>query len=208
MLLKATLEKEQARLEKEQARLKKELRRTRNRVRYAIFNMISLQVFTWTIFLLFDKQSSESILFIFPAILALLLAVPPMVNIIKERGKNWVLAAVLANAFLLVWCDFSIVYWGIGTVKNFGANLSRLDAIYFSLGTLSTAGTGRIVAQSELATGIVTAQMLVDLLLVSVVVAIGVSRLGEGLKERVSDSVSGSASKSPVPGNEFGAHGD
>jgi hypothetical protein len=152
-------------------------------------------VILWTSFLVENRKYVANLYLIGTAVLALVMAARVVASIIKDGGKNWVLAAVLANAFLLVWCDFAIIYWNIGTAKNFGTPLTHLDAIYFSLGTLTTAGTGRILAKSELATVVVTAQMLIDLLLFSVVITLGISRLGEGLKDRISKTASEDSAK-------------
>ena len=58
---------------------------------------------------------------------------------------------------------FSVIYWTYGTSGNFSSRLTHLDAIYFTMGTLSTAGTGNIVSVSQLARGLQTLQMLLDL---------------------------------------------
>jgi len=70
---------------------------------------------------------------------------------------------------------FSLIYWTYGTSHNFSTQLTHLDAIYFTIGTLSTAGTGNIVPVSELARGLQTLQMLLDLgfLLVAVTLVVG-----------------------------------
>jgi voltage-gated potassium channel len=72
-------------------------------------------------------------------------------------------------------CMFSLIYWAYGTSGNFTARLTHLDAIYFTMGTLSTAGTGSIVPISQLARGLQTLQMLLDLgfLLVAVTLVVG-----------------------------------
>jgi len=70
---------------------------------------------------------------------------------------------------------FSLIYWTYGTSHNFSTQLTHLDAIYFTIGTLSTAGTGNVVPVSELARGLQTLQMLLDLgfLLVAVTLVVG-----------------------------------
>jgi hypothetical protein len=61
---------------------------------------------------------------------------------------------------------FSYQYWSYGTARNFNHPLTHLDALYFTLGTLTTAGTGNLVAISETARRIQTLQMFLDLALV------------------------------------------
>jgi hypothetical protein len=74
---------------------------------------------------------------------------------------------------------FSFAYWYAGGGNEFNATLSRLDAVYFAVGTLSTAGTGSITAEHALARGLVTGQMVVDLVAIVVGVGLALSRLAE-----------------------------
>jgi hypothetical protein len=62
----------------------------------------------------------------------------------------------------------------------FGVPLTRLDALYFTVTVFGTVGFGDIAAHTELARGVVTAQMLTDFLFLGVVVRvlIGAARLG------------------------------
>jgi GntR family transcriptional regulator len=83
----------------------------------------------------------------------------------------------LAYAFSALTYFFSTLYWGYGGASNFSTRLTRLDAIYFSVGTLTTAGTGNISATSELSRGLQTTQMVLDFVLVVFVVAIVMPRL-------------------------------
>jgi Ion channel len=74
---------------------------------------------------------------------------------------------------------FTMVYWRIGTKANFGAELSKVDALYFALGTMTTAGTGTIAPISGLARGLVSGQMVVDFIFVASAVTIAITRLSE-----------------------------
>jgi hypothetical protein len=78
--------------------------------------------------------------------------------------------------FALLLEIFSALYWAYGTKKNFSFPLSHLDAFYFALGTLTTAGTGNIVAISETSRWIQAAQLGLDLLLVVFIVALVMAR--------------------------------
>jgi hypothetical protein len=73
--------------------------------------------------------------------------------------------------------DFSFLYWSRGTRVNFSLPLSHLDAVYFTVGTLATAGTGNISATSEWSRGVQTAQMFVNMAFVLFGLAFLVSRL-------------------------------
>ena len=59
----------------------------------------------------------------------------------------------------------------------FSAPITKLDAIYFTLGTLSTAGTGDLSAVSEQCRAIVSAQLVAGFIMVSIAVAGLVGRL-------------------------------
>jgi voltage-gated potassium channel len=63
---------------------------------------------------------------------------------------------------------------------NFGASLSRTDALYFTVTVLSTVGFGDITPKSEMARVVVTVQMLANLILIGVGlrVLLGAARLG------------------------------
>lgn len=79
--------------------------------------------------------------------------------------------AVLVIAFIVVVSsilgNFAQIYWGYGTGGNFNEHITRFRAVYFAIGTLSTAGTGNIVAVSTAAQATQMAQQVVDLLLLA-----------------------------------------
>jgi len=68
--------------------------------------------------------------------------------------------------FSMLLALFSTLYWNYGSATNFSIILSRLDAVYFAIGTLTTAGTGNIAPISQTARGIQALQMILDLGLV------------------------------------------
>jgi hypothetical protein len=85
----------------------------------------------------------------------------------------------VANAFAILALMFAKIYWTIGTKVNFGVELSRVDALYFSLGTLTTAGTGTIAPTSSFARGLVSVQMALDFVFVATAVTIVITRWSE-----------------------------
>lgn len=89
---------------------------------------------------------------------------------------------------------FMASYWSCGGGHNFNIHLTRLDAAYFTIGTLSTAGTGNIVATSELTRALQTWQMALDLAFLLVAVVLVVSRLGS-VKRKVKDDDSSESSR-------------
>jgi voltage-gated potassium channel len=68
--------------------------------------------------------------------------------------------------------SFSRFYFSYGTHHNWSVRLSHLDALLLSVGILTTAGTGDVQPHSELARGLITAQMSVDILVVTVMAAV------------------------------------
>jgi hypothetical protein len=111
-----------------------------------------------------------------------------MVIICIQLTVTWTrqrLAAMQSIVMLLLWTFssiivlFSALYWSMGTTENFNVELSHSDAIYFSLGTLTTAGTGGIWPTSELARGFVSTQMVSDLVFIGWAVSAVVTRWGE-----------------------------
>jgi voltage-gated potassium channel Kch len=86
---------------------------------------------------------------------------------------------MIVNAFMLITWFFAVLYWFIGTTANFNVELSRIDALYFALGTLTTAGTGTIAPTSDLARAIVSGQMVLDLAFIASAVTIAVTRWSE-----------------------------
>lgn len=84
---------------------------------------------------------------------------------------------------------FMVSYWSCGGGYNFNIHLTRLDAAYFTIGTLSTAGTGNIVPTSELARALQALQMALNLVFLSIAVALVVTRLGS-VRRKVKDSAS------------------
>jgi len=87
----------------------------------------------------------------------------------------------LLSTLSLLLVTFSWFYWEYGDTANFTRPLTHLDALYFTLGTLTTAGTGSFAATSQTAVGIQTAQMAVDLTLTLFVAGVVVARFAPPL---------------------------
>jgi len=148
---------------------------------------VALQFSGWALFFLqgrgpgFPISSWIVALLIFAALYGIVYAI---LLARQSAVPIWVVVVTVLNVVLLVVVIFAVLYWHYGTTPNFNVTLSRLDALYFTLGTLSTAGTGSIYPSSELARGLVSAQMAADLLLFAVAVALVVTRLGERRQTR------------------------
>ncbi len=110
-------------------------------------------------------------------------------NYIKKASLR-TLGALFINTFLVLVGGFSFLYWSYGSQVNFTVTvaLSRLDAVYFTLGTLTTAGTGDISATSEASRYIQSLQMVLDLVLMVFVVGLLIARFTSSDESRSSDS--------------------
>lgn len=102
--------------------------------------------------------------------------------VIKYGVTGLVSAAGCGTVALL--SMFAYVYWVLDSLRpaSFNLPLSRVDAIYFTLGTFTTTGTGRFVAQSSLAELLVCCQVVLGWGFVAVLVALLVPRAAAARK--------------------------
>jgi voltage-gated potassium channel len=79
---------------------------------------------------------------------------------------------------------FAYLYWLVSSLRpaSFSLPLSRVDAVYFTLGTFTTTGTGRFAAQSSLAELLVCCQIVLGWGFVAVLVALLVPRVAAARK--------------------------
>jgi hypothetical protein len=106
------------------------------------------------------------------------LAVALIVSVVLFRDRPLYALAIIVFLGSVALTDlFSVLYWQYGSRANFNIPLSHLDAVYFTLGTLSTAGTGNIVAIRETSRAIQLVQMGVDFGFTLLATGILVSRL-------------------------------
>jgi hypothetical protein len=148
---------------------------------------VSMQSIFWVYFLLLATRPVNTLIVIVISIGAFVLSAQLTFSSASLASKrdddamyNWYVAFLVANAFLLITVEFATLYWVIGTRPNFNPELSRWDAIYFALGTLTTADTGTIAPISDLARALVSGQMVVDLLFVAGALTIAVARWSKG----------------------------
>jgi ABC-type multidrug transport system fused ATPase/permease subunit len=85
------------------------------------------------------------------------------------------LAVGLSLVNIVTW--FTFAYHSVGTDSNFSGKLTHLDAVYFTLGTLTTAGTGSLAPASPLSRGLVSVQMIVDLIFIAGTVVIATQKI-------------------------------
>ena len=86
---------------------------------------------------------------------------------------------------------FAYVYWLLSGLvpASFNLPLSRVDAVYFTIGTFTTTGTGRFAAQSSLAELLVCGQVVLGWGFVAVFVALLVPRAAAAYKSRSSGRI-------------------
>jgi hypothetical protein len=80
-------------------------------------------------------------------------------------------ASVVWLVLYLIW-TFSFTYYLLGSPHHWSKELSHVDAIYVTVGTLTTAGSAGISASDDLTRGILIGQMVLDLLGVTVSLAL------------------------------------
>lgn len=88
------------------------------------------------------------------------------------------LVAATACGTVAVLTMFAYLYWILGSLApaSFNQPISRVDALYFALGTFTTTGTGRFSPRSQGAELLVTAQVVLGWSFVAVLVALLVPR--------------------------------
>ncbi len=89
--------------------------------------------------------------------------------------RRVVVSAVSVLSLLVA--SAAITYYSIGTRSNWNMELSHLDALVVSIGTLTTVGTAGISPRSELARGIILGQMVADFVVVTVAVGFVLQRV-------------------------------
>jgi len=141
------------------------------------YNLFLAQYFIWESFLNSTKRQPDSLSSTAIRWSAVTVTILLIFVAIRLKLTNLELSAYIANAFLVLIASFSYIYWSNGTLANFNMKLTHLDAIYFTLGTLSTAGTGNITAMTETVRGLQTLQMVLGLGLVLFAVGMAMNRL-------------------------------
>ena len=135
----------------------------------------------WAAFFRYDRPpAAHPHMAILPVVVLVSVLVIAFVGTVAITRSGWPMEAIVGGLILsagCLVCVFADLYYSIGTTRNFSMPLSHLDAIMVAVGTLSTAGTGDVAPKSELARGLLTTQMSLDVLFVGVVLALAVASL-------------------------------
>lgn len=110
-----------------------------------------------------------------PIALALALGAVALVFLMLRpvlRGETHELGSRVVAAATLVLGGFSSLYWQFGGDSRWSCSLSRVDALYVAAGAMTTAGSGSVTPQSDLVRAFVTAQFVVDAVLITVLAAL------------------------------------
>ncbi len=135
------------------------------------------QVYTWLDFFTLDPGKSPTRPeIIVPAVAEVVSALLVAAWVILSRSLTWALIATV-NALVLLVGEFSAWYLSYGGPENWTPQLTRLDALGVTLGTLTTAGAPGIAPHTDLARGLVTVQLVVDILAAIVLFGLFATRL-------------------------------
>jgi hypothetical protein len=116
-------------------------------------------------------------------IVALVVAISLATSASFRGSRKSTLGALifLLTALVMV---FVTTYYRVGDGQNFQPELTKADALYFTLGTLTTAGTGSITPISDYARLLVSCQMIINSVFTVWVVTIAVERLSNSMAAR------------------------
>lgn len=103
--------------------------------------------------------------------------------LVIRYGISGLVSGAVCGA-MAVLSAFAYIYWLLGSLRpaSFNLPMSRVDAIYFTLGTFTTTGTGRFAAHSSLAELLVCCQIVLGWGFVAVLVALLVPRVAAARK--------------------------
>ena len=111
-------------------------------------------------------------------------------SIVRSRYPGLRAIEALATSVPLFLLLFASVYVVMSTSSagNFGQQLTHTDALYFAVTVFSTVGFGDIVAKTEVARLVVTAQMIADLLIIGLGLRVILGAVTRGRQQRPADA--------------------
>jgi hypothetical protein len=113
----------------------------------------------------------------FPALVGILWIYFAVAKIDQSRGWLLVGGATFVAEVSAILGGFAGTYYVAFGNKGFGDSLSRMDTAYFTVGVFTTVGSG-FAAMSTAAEAVVIAQMLTTLVIVTVLLAYMIGKLG------------------------------
>ncbi|MDX3277319.1 hypothetical protein [Streptomyces scabiei] len=147
-------------------------------LRAAWITSVGLLVSTWSLFLTSDQrdQGFTSLLPIFSVLAIVCAAAQVTKAMMNARHVKATLALLGVGLILFLIPLFSFIYWTHGSGDNFNEPLSKVDALYFTVGIMTT-GADPLEPMTDFMRGVVTFQQTVDFLIFSVFVVIALDHL-------------------------------
>lgn len=145
--------------------------------------MFLVQGILWLNLFNFDRGTFTGLRTIIPVAISTAIFTYLIISMTRI-GSMFDLIAMIFFAFSSVLATFSTLYWNYGTTSNFSEKLTRLDAVYFAAGILSTAGTGDISAVSQAARGLQLLQMILDIGFIVFAVALAVAEISLRMRQK------------------------
>jgi Ion channel len=120
-----------------------------------------------------------------PGAVGLIFAAIYAESIVIRYGVTGLVVAA-AYGMSAVLAAFAYGYWLLSNLvpASFNVAMSRMDAVYFTLGTFTTTGTGRLSAQSSWAELMISGQVVLGWTFVAVLVALVVPRVAAAYKRQ------------------------
>ena len=99
---------------------------------------------------------------------------------LRGSGRRELTPLQLVVLAEIVACAFSLAYYALAVEGDHFAGLhTRLDALYFTLATMTTVGYGDVHATSQVARGVVCAQLAFNLVFLGALARLLQRRLGD-----------------------------
>lgn len=137
----------------------------------------------WLNLFAYTRGSFTGIRTIIPFAVAIVGLTYVLISVTRFGSIMDIVADIITSLSVLV-ATFSTLYWNYGLLSNFTEQLTRLDAIYFTIGTLTTAGTGTISAVSQTARTLQGLQMVLDLGLIVFAVALAIAEISSRMQRQ------------------------
>lgn len=149
----------------------------RTKIGILITGFLGVQLLLWVMFALTTARRGSALpVELTGGVISILVGILFLAGLSRSNVGGLELFVLVASQFSGLVACFTALYYAVGTSHNFSMPLSHGDALYLAIGTLSTAGTGSVVATSQLARAIQSAQMVLDLGLVVFAVGLIIGR--------------------------------
>jgi phosphoglycerol transferase MdoB-like AlkP superfamily enzyme len=148
-----------------------------------IVSALVLTILYFVLPLTSDRGSGLGVLILGLALVCALITVQAFA-VLKSPYPVLRAAEALTISFLMFLMTFATTYYLMDERSrgSFSVPITRLDSLYFTVTTFATVGFGDITAVSQTARGVVTIQMIVDLVFIGVAVRVLVTAAQRGMR--------------------------